>query len=87
MPEEGLPYMKKTVRISTAVLAFTLVVSTPALAAETITVEGGGWGHGIGMSQYGAKAMAEDDKTAEQITSHFYPGTQIGTVGTGLLLM
>jgi len=78
--------MKTTVRISTAVLAFSLVLATPALAAETITVEGGGWGHGIGMSQYGAKALAGVGKTAAQITSHFYPGTQIGTVGTGNLV-
>ena len=34
-----------------------------------------GYGHGVGMSQYGARALAEEGKTAEEILSHYYPGT------------
>ena len=37
-----------------------------------------GNGHGIGMSQYGAKIMAEKGKTYKEIMSFYYPGTTIG---------
>lgn len=38
---------------------------------------GKGNGHGIGMSQYGAKKMAEDGYTYEQIIKHYYTGVEI----------
>mgnify|MGYP002624489141 CR=1 FL=1 len=38
---------------------------------------GRGWGHGVGMCQWGAMAMAEQGWTAEQILTHYYPGTVI----------
>lgn len=44
-----------------------------------ITVTGGGWGHGVGMSQYGAFAMARAGKTVEEILTHYYPGTELAT--------
>ena len=34
-----------------------------------------GYGHGVGMSQYGAKGMAEAGYSCLQILSHYYPGT------------
>lgn len=40
-------------------------------------IEGGGYGHGVGMSQYGAKAMAARGNTFETILGHFYPGTEL----------
>ncbi|MEX1337457.1 stage II sporulation protein D [Hydrogenibacillus schlegelii] len=36
-----------------------------------------GHGHGVGLSQWGAKAMAEAGRTAEEILAHYYPGTRI----------
>ena len=36
-----------------------------------------GYGHGVGMSQYGANAMALAGKTYEEILAHYYPGTQL----------
>ncbi len=38
-----------------------------------------GWGHGVGMSQYGAKQMANNGKTYEEILTHYYPGTTVKT--------
>lgn len=38
---------------------------------------GRGWGHGVGMCQWGAMAMAEQGYTAEKILTHYYPGTAI----------
>ena len=37
-------------------------------------VEGGGWGHLIGMSQFGAQAMAEKGTSYEEILAHYYGG-------------
>ena len=36
-----------------------------------------GWGHGIGMSQYGAKQMAEEGYTCEEIIKYYYTGVSI----------
>ena len=44
------------------------------------TFSGGGWGHGVGMSQYGAKGMADSGFTYDAILSHYYPGTEIGSI-------
>lgn len=38
---------------------------------------GRGWGHGVGMSQYGAKQMAEEGFTYDQILKHYYTGVEI----------
>ena len=40
-------------------------------------ISGGGHGHGVGMSQYGAKYMASIGKTYEEILNHFYVGTSL----------
>ncbi|MFV9510492.1 cell wall-binding repeat-containing protein [Tepidibacillus sp. LV47] len=40
-------------------------------------VNGGGWGHGIGMSQYGANVMASQGKNYREILSFYYPGSKI----------
>lgn len=37
-------------------------------------------GHGVGMSQRGAKAMAKAGKTYNEILSYYYPGTQLTTI-------
>ncbi len=40
-------------------------------------VAGRGWGHGVGMCQYGAQGMARQGKTAVEILYHYYPGSKI----------
>ena len=44
------------------------------------TFNGGGWGHGVGMSQYGAKGMADNGFSYEEILMHYYPGTELGKI-------
>lgn len=44
---------------------------------ETITVNGKGWGHRIGMSQYGAQGMARNGYTGEQIIKHYFKGVTV----------
>ena len=36
-----------------------------------------GYGHGVGMSQYGANVMAKDGATYADILEHYYPGTEL----------
>ncbi len=41
------------------------------------TIKGHGYGHGVGMSQYGSKVMAEEGFDFEDILKYYYPGVQI----------
>jgi len=50
-----------------------------AVAASTVVLTGHGWGHGMGMSQWGAYGYSEHGWSAAQILRHYYPGTTIGT--------
>lgn len=43
----------------------------------SVTLYGRGWGHGVGLSQWGAKAMADHGWSAEKILNFYYPGTVI----------
>ena len=48
--------------------------------ADTIAFEVMGYGHGVGMSQYGANAMAKDGYNYKEILSHYYTGIKINAV-------
>lgn len=67
-----------------------LVFAAGALAAPTFVIKGRGWGHSVGMSQWGAYGFAtRHGATYEQILTHYYRGTVIGTKPTrtiGVLL-
>lgn len=54
------------------------VAATPDAAGD-LEVEGRGWGHSVGMSQYGARAQALAGRSVDQILGHYYPGTTLGT--------
>ena len=41
--------------------------------------KGKGSGHGVGLSQWGAKGMAENGYSYKEILEHFYPGTELTT--------
>jgi stage II sporulation protein D len=51
-----------------------------AVDGQAARFSGRGYGHGVGMCQWGAKGMAEQGHTARQILEHFYPGTTFGTL-------
>jgi stage II sporulation protein D len=61
---------------------FVLGLASPAFAEAVFTVRGHGFGHGIGMSQYGAKGMAEYGASYSSILKHFYQGTTLGSLAT-----
>ncbi len=46
-------------------------------AVREITVKGGGFGHGVGLSQYGARNMAERGFDYAEIIEHYYPGIRL----------
>ncbi len=45
--------------------------------SNTYTFSGEGWGHGVGMSQYGAKGMADAGFSFDEILTHYYTGTHL----------
>lgn len=45
-----------------------------------IALYGGGSGHGVGLSQYGAKKLAEERKSSSQIIEYYFPGTRVEKV-------
>ena len=61
--------------------AASLTLAVPGAGAQAdgrnFHVEGGGWGHGVGMSQYGAYGRAQAGQTAEQILGFYYRGAQV----------
>ena len=70
-----------------AALAVALLTAAPAAAARftapagsgtLFLFSGHGWGHGVGMSQYGAYGYAQHGWTYDEILGHYYPGTTLG---------
>jgi stage II sporulation protein D len=61
-----------------------LAAFSPALAgaATSYTIRGAGFGHGVGLSQYGAQGMAKDGKRHRAILVHYYRGTRLGAAPT-----
>ena len=52
--------------------------AAPAGSGALFLFSGHGWGHGVGMSQYGAYGYALHGWTYQQILAHYYPGTTLG---------
>lgn len=48
--------------------------------SDVIKIECKGYGHRVGMSQWGANAMAKEGKSYEEILKHYYTGVEIGKV-------
>jgi stage II sporulation protein D len=72
-----------TVLVATLALtggsAPTPAADLPALRAKpTFFVSGRGWGHGLGMSQYGAYGYAQHGWKYDQIVKHYYTGVTLG---------
>jgi len=71
-----------------------LVLSTvlggwhPAWADERVLViHGRGWGHGVGMSQEGARTMGAAGASTDEILAKFYPGTTKGSAQATLRVL
>ncbi|MFN2523623.1 MAG: SpoIID/LytB domain-containing protein [Mycobacteriales bacterium] len=88
-----LPARRSAVAAAAALLGSLLtsvVTAAPALADEVyerpangvFAVEGHGWGHGHGMSQWGAQGAASQGADADTITATYYPGTARATIAS-----
>src|SRR5215471_16327469 len=54
----------------------------PAGSGALFLINGHGWGHGVGMGQWGAEGYAQQGYTYEQILAAYYPGTTPGQTAT-----
>ena len=70
-----------TTAVGTTTAATT--TTTPLLAETTaaggLVISGHGWGHGVGMAQWGADGYAQHGWDYRQILTHYYQGTTIAT--------
>ena len=52
----------------------------PALkGTPQFVITGHGWGHGVGMSQWGAYGYAQEGVAYNKIVTHYFPGTELDT--------
>ncbi|HEU4976042.1 MAG TPA: SpoIID/LytB domain-containing protein [Baekduia sp.] len=74
--------MRRTAIVIVAALLAALACAPTAPAASRLVIKGHGFGHGIGLSQYGAMGYAQHGYTYRQIVGHYYEGTAIGSLGS-----
>src|SRR5215831_1394127 len=80
----GVTSMRRTVAIASILLLGAIPAgharaqANAAAGAATFIVTGHGWGHGVGMSQYGAYGYAQKGVGFEKIVLHYFPGTELG---------
>jgi SpoIID/LytB domain protein len=78
-------FSSRLLALGVSALLTTSVLSPSQASAETATtstpgqfsVSGAGWGHGWGMSQYGAYGAATKGLSWKQILAFYYPGTEL----------
>ena len=62
--------------------AVALAAAASAQSGRVFVFEGAGWGHRVGMSQWGAygQALEHPDKPGEEIAAYYYPGSEPGSL-------
>ena len=55
-----------------------VIGSGAAIVADKYIVSGSGWGHNVGLSQYGARAMAEQGLNYKDILEFYFTGVTVG---------
>ncbi|HET7129124.1 MAG TPA: SpoIID/LytB domain-containing protein [Gaiellaceae bacterium] len=65
-------------RVWIAAAAVALAIPTVASGGTVFLLDGRGWGHGVGMSQWGAEGYARHGYDYKRILAHYYPGTHVG---------
>src|SRR4051794_32575898 len=65
-------------RVWIAAAAAALAIPAVASAGTVFLLDGRGWGHGVGMSQWGAEGYARHGLDYKQILAHYYPATHVG---------
>jgi stage II sporulation protein D len=77
--------MRRTLALVSTLLLVAVLAAGARTSAQpvppssaTFIVTGHGWGHGVGLSQYGAYGYAQKGFDYEQIVLHYFPGTELG---------
>ena len=77
--------MFRFTRLAAAVVAAAALVAGPVAPAGaapdapgSFTIDGSGYGHGVGMAQYGAYQLAREGSSSARILGHYYSGTRTG---------
>ncbi len=72
------PRILKWEMVFVVVLSLVSVLpSTAGASTDDVVFEGSGWGHGVGMSQYGAWGMAVEGSSYGAILGHYYQGAVV----------
>ena len=74
--------------VALAIVFTSVLLGIPPAAADSavtvrggsVTIKGAGFGHGLGMSQYGAYGAARKGLTWQKILAYYYPGTKLATL-------
>src|SRR3977135_3023092 len=65
-------------RVMVATVLAALALPAAGSAGTVFLLDGRGWGHGVGMSQWGAEGYARHGFGYRKILAHYYPHTHIG---------
>jgi stage II sporulation protein D len=79
---------RKQALVAVLVLLALLTLAGPASAFSTqykFTIDGHGWGHGVGMSQWGAYGYAKHGWVYKDILKHYYTGISFSAVGNATI--
>jgi SpoIID/LytB domain protein len=83
--------VRRRLTTTIAVVALLVAPAAPAAALDvdgSVRIEGSGFGHGVGMSQHGARSMAAKGSSAADILRFYYTGVDVGPWNTtGTLLV
>ncbi len=66
----GLPAVDRKTRVNSGDLGM-------EVRGGTVFIRGRGFGHGVGMCQYGTQKQAKMGRTASEILMHYYPGAEL----------
>jgi len=55
---------------------YSTYITNMTIQGNNVVIEGAGWGHGAGMEQWGAYAMAQQGKSAREIVEYYFPQAQ-----------
>ena len=74
--------LKRVVGLLLVVAVLSLSEPGSAVAQpDDVTIAGSGWGDGVGLSQYGARAMADSGNSAISILDHYFQGAIVRDLG------
>jgi len=78
LPEPIMSYTYDVEHVEVPRTPFDMLLPTEdRVGRDIVRFSGEGWGHGVGMSQWGAQIMARDGSTHTEILEHYYTGATV----------